>query len=88
MNMHEQLAPSKAAVPPRASLRLQWLGLPARKVAARVRDGAGHYAAAAAYGHLWCLSDAALKHRGLSRDILVRDLGERRRDPPPVLMCL
>jgi hypothetical protein len=39
-----------------------------------VRDCADHYAAAAAYEHLSRLSDAELKHRGLSRGILVRDL--------------
>jgi len=39
-----------------------------------IRNCADHYAAAAAYDNLSPLSDTQLQHRGLSRDILARDL--------------
>jgi hypothetical protein len=43
-------------------------------LAARVKRCADHYASATAYEELSRLSDAELKHRGLTRDILARDL--------------
>jgi hypothetical protein len=46
------------------------------QLAAWVRTCANHYAAAVAYDDLSRLSDMELKHRGLSRDVLARDLGE------------
>jgi hypothetical protein len=51
-----------------------WLGsLRARLVASIVRR-ADHYAAATVYAELSKLSDAELARRGLSRDVLARDL--------------
>jgi hypothetical protein len=44
------------------------------RLAAWAKTCANHYAAAAAYDDLSHLSDMQLKHRGLSRDILARDL--------------
>jgi hypothetical protein len=40
-----------------------------------MKNCADNYAAATAYDSLSRLSDTQLKHRGLSRDILARDLG-------------
>jgi hypothetical protein len=75
MNMHEKFAPSEgvasnaAAAPTRSTWRTLLLSL-----AAWVERCADHYAAAAVYKELSRLSDAELKRRGLSRDILARDL--------------
>jgi hypothetical protein len=57
---------SGAGAPPRPS----WLGL----VRARLASWVKTYAAAPAYDDLFRLSDTQLKHRGLTRDILARDL--------------
>jgi hypothetical protein len=75
MNMHESFAPHNAVVTFSASASKRPLspGLLAR-VTAWVKSCADRYAAAAAYEELSRLSDAQLKHRGLSRDILARDL--------------
>jgi hypothetical protein len=73
MNMHERFSPKLVAYTPAPSLRA-WFGLLIRTLAARVKDCADHYAAAAAYEHLSRLSDRELNHRGLNRDILSRDL--------------
>jgi hypothetical protein len=75
MNMHERFATTEMAIsgagaPPRPS----WLGLLGARLASWVKTCADHYAAAAAYEDLSRLSDTQLKHRGLSRDILARDL--------------
>jgi hypothetical protein len=75
MNMHERFATaevmrSRAGTP----LRLSWLGLLRARLASWMKTCADHYAAAAAYDDLSRLSDTQLKHRGLSRDILARDL--------------
>jgi hypothetical protein len=74
MNMRERFAPSKLVVSIIVPSPRSWFGLLIRKLAAWVRHRADHYAAAAAYEHLSRLSDAELEHRGLSRDILHRDL--------------
>lgn len=75
MNMHESFAPSGeltavAAAPPR-SRRIRSL---CTRLVAWARAWADYHAAAAAYEDLSRLSDAQLKRRGLSRDILVCDL--------------
>lgn len=73
--MHESFAPYETVVTssPGASKKPLSLGLLAR-ITAWVKSCADHYAAAAAYEELSRLSDADLKRRGLSRDILARDL--------------
>jgi hypothetical protein len=74
MNMHEKLFPSEVMTcTPAAHARSSWRELVAR-IAAWVKSCADHYAAAAVYEELSRLSDAELKHRGLRRDILARDL--------------
>jgi hypothetical protein len=75
VNMHESFAPYEAVVTssPSASERPLSPGLLAR-LAAWVKSCADHYAATAAYEELSRLSNAELKRRGLSRDILARDL--------------
>ena len=72
--MHERFAPSKLVSPATAPAPRAWFGLLISTLAARVKDCADHYAAAAAYEHLLRLSERELNHRGLSRDILSRDL--------------
>ena len=64
--------PSRPSAPARPWFR--WL---AAGLARWLQDCADRYAAAAAYEDLSRLSDAELKHRGLSRDILARDLSVR-----------
>ena len=44
------------------------------KLATWLKDCADHYAAAVAYEELSRLSDTQLRHRGLSRDILARNV--------------
>lgn len=74
MNMHERFAAPATMMPGAgASPRFFWFRL-AIWLAAWVRTCADHYAAAAAYDDLSRLSDRQLTHRGLSRDILARDL--------------
>jgi predicted phosphoribosyltransferase len=74
MNMHEKFFASEVMTcTPVAHARSSWRELVAR-VAAWVNSCADHYAAASAYEDLSRLTDAELKHRGLSRDILARDL--------------
>ena len=46
-------------------------------IATWLKDCADNYAAAIAYENLSRLSDTELKHRGLSRDVLSRDLNKR-----------
>ena len=59
-----------------ASVRSR-LGLLCSGLVQWLRTCAEHYAAAAAYDDLSRLSDTQLQHRGLSRDILARDLSVR-----------
>ena len=75
MTMHENSALSEAmASSARAPARTSALGLALIKLTALLKDCGDHYAAAAAYDELSRLSDTQLRHRGLSRDILARDL--------------
>ena len=74
MNMHEQFVPSELVASATASSLRARFGLLVTRLAAWVRDRADRYAAAAAYEHLSRLSHRELKDRGLSRDILSRDL--------------
>ena len=53
------------------------LGSLCAAVATWLKDCADNYAAATAYENLSRLSDTELKHRGLSRDVLSRDLNKR-----------
>jgi hypothetical protein len=72
MNMHERFALSQEFAT--APTWPRWLGSMPAKLGAWMKDCADHYAAATAYEYLSRLSDAELKHRGLGRDILARDL--------------
>jgi hypothetical protein len=54
-----------------------WLRSQAAALLAWLNRCADRYADAAAYEELSRLSDTQLKHRGLSRDILARDLSSR-----------
>ena len=81
MNMHEsfvssQEMPSPATLPARSA----WFGRWRSGLRAWLKRCAESYAAAAAYENLSRLSDAELNHRGLSRDILARDLAAGRDD--------
>jgi hypothetical protein len=79
MNMHERfLDPEGTTVGATELDQSSWLGLLRAWLVARVRRLADQYAAAVAYDALSGLSDAALKHRSLSRDILARDLSTGR----------
>ena len=71
VNMHERFVPYDIVLA--ASRQPLWRDLLAR-VAAWIKGCADDYAAAVAYDELSRLSDAELKRRGLSRDILARDL--------------
>jgi len=83
MNMHERFAaPEGTMASAGASRGPSWLRLMATHLAVWAKTCADSYAAAAIYDDLSRLSDTQLKHRGLSRDILVRDLtGWRERGP-------
>lgn len=78
MNMHESFATPDVMVPGAGASPQPWFRLLPIRLAAWVRTCADHYAAAATYDDLSRLSDTQLKHRGLSRDILARDLTEWR----------
>jgi hypothetical protein len=69
--MHERFVPYDISLS--APRRPLWRDLRAR-VTAWMKGCADNYAAAAAYEELSRLSDAELRRRGLSRDILARDL--------------
>ena len=76
MNMHERFAPLEEPTSiARAPRPAAWLASVGATLSARAKKWADHWAAAAAYDDLSRLSDTQLKHRGLSRDILARDLG-------------
>jgi hypothetical protein len=71
MNMHQRFVPYDISLSAsRWPLRRDLLA----RVTGWVRGCADYYAAAAAYEELSQLSDGELKRRGLSRDILARDL--------------
>jgi hypothetical protein len=79
MNMHQRFAAPDMMFPGAGeSPRYSWLGLMRTRLAAWAETCADHYAAAAAYDDLSRLSDTELKHRGLSRDMLARDLSAGR----------
>src|SRR5262245_42733989 len=79
MNMHEGFSPSEAKPSNvTAPTRTSWLRSMSARFVAWVKTCADHYAATAAYEGLSRLSDAQLQHRGLSRDILARDLSAGR----------
>jgi hypothetical protein len=75
MNMHEKFISSEAismgATAPSRSSLLRTLRTRFRTWTQKWAD---HWAAAAAYEDLSRLSDTQLKNRGLSRDVLARDL--------------
>jgi hypothetical protein len=74
MNMHEKFAASELVSSARLRPQLSaWRGL-CQRLATWVKDCADRYAAATAYEELSRLSDAELRHRSLTRDILARDL--------------
>jgi len=75
MNMHERfIAPEVMTSGPGASPLPAWRLLLWARLAQWATTCVDHYAAAAAYEELSRLSDLELKHRGLTRDILIRDL--------------
>lgn len=79
MNKHETFCPPEVeSFGATASARTSWLGSVRARLFAWVMTCADNYAAAAAYDDLSRLSDTQLSHRGLSRDILARDLSEGR----------
>jgi len=74
MNMHEKFAVSELVPAARTRPQLSpWRGL-CHRLATWVKHCADRYAAAAAYEELSRLSDAELRRRSLTRDILARDL--------------
>ena len=74
MNMHEKFVTSELVCSARLRPRLfVWRAL-CQELARWVKDRADRHAAAAAYEELSRLSDAELRRRSLSRDILARDL--------------
>jgi hypothetical protein len=78
MNMHERGAPLDEPMPiARAPRPAAWLASIGATLSAWAKNWADHWAAAAAYDDLSRLSDTQLKHRGLSRDMLTRDLDGR-----------
>src|SRR5262245_35098018 len=80
MNKHETFcSPEVEPFGATASARTSWLGSIRARLFAWVMTCADKYAAAAAYDDLSRLSDTQLSHRGLSRDILARDLSEGRK---------
>jgi hypothetical protein len=79
MDMHERFVGPDAMMPGAgASLRTLSFGSLLVRLAAWAKTCADYFAAAATYEDLSRLSDTQLRHRGLSRDILARDLGEWR----------
>ena len=76
MNTHESFAPLEEILRSTPSSGVSWLASMRASFAALIKSCADHYAAAAAYDDLSRLSDTQLKHRGLSRDRLARDLSE------------
>ena len=77
MNMHESFTftqplvlPSSRAVPPRFSRLKLWR----MRLVAWLTRCADDYSDAIVYENLSRLSDAELKHRDLSRDVIARDV--------------
>jgi hypothetical protein len=79
MNMHESFVSSQEMLSPATvPARSAWFGRLRSALRTWLKRCAVNYAAAASYEDLSRLSDAELNHRGLSRDILVRDLTAER----------
>jgi hypothetical protein len=75
MNMHAKfILPEAVTSSVTAPTRSYWLTPLSKRLAFWLKTCVDRYAAATAYEHLSRLSDAELKHPGLSRDILGRDL--------------
>ena len=74
INMHESFVFSEEKVCRAPTSRTTWLASARARFVALLKSCADYCAAAAAYDDLSRLSDGELKHRGLSRDVLVRDL--------------
>ena len=72
--MHESFVFSDEKVCRAPMSRTAWLASARARLVALLKRCADYCAAAAAYDDLSRLSDGELKHRGLSRDVLVRDL--------------
>jgi hypothetical protein len=83
MNMHERFAGSDANL---RGARVSLQALSCRSLRIRLatwtKTSADYFAAVAAYEGLSRLSDLQLKQRGLSRDILARDLAAWRDQGP------
>jgi len=79
MNMHESFTFTPSVVLPskrNASARSSRLKLLRMRLVAWLKKSADAYSDAVVYENLSRLSDAELKHRDLSRDILARDVGD------------
>ena len=74
MNMHQHIQlrviEAQQKAPSRSSILRRW----ATTFAAWMKRCADRYSAVCAYEDLSRLSDAELRHLGLSRDVLARDL--------------
>jgi hypothetical protein len=73
MNMHEKFLDSEMYSARCRPQEFAWRRL-CQRLAIWVKNRGDSYAASAAYDALSRLSDAELRHRSLSRDILARDL--------------
>ena len=83
MNMHESFVSNQEMPSPTILLaRSTWFGQWRSGLRSWLKRCAESYAAAVAYDNLSRLSDAELNHRGLSRDILARDLAAGRDGTP------
>ena len=75
MNMHAKfILPEAVTYGATAPTRSYWPTLLAKGLGFWLKTCADRYSAATAHEHLSLLSDTELNHRGLSRDILARDL--------------
>jgi len=74
-----QLSDMEAHSPAESAPQLTgWIKSIGQRIATCASTWADYYAAAALYDQLRSLSDAELKHRGLSRDTLARDACDTR----------
>jgi hypothetical protein len=75
MTLHEVFFPSDADSSSRTAAPLSsWIRSAGLRIVRLMTTCADYYAAATLYEQLSALSDAQLKRRGLSRDILARDV--------------
>jgi hypothetical protein len=78
VDMHgRSLDPEGTTLAATALDRSSWPRSPRAWLATWAKNFGDQYAVAVAYDALSHLSDTALKHRGLSRDILARDVRQR-----------